>query len=368
MQNEEYLTWISEEKTKLMLNSGNWLFIVSLLLTLFLLVYNDNYSVMLHPVIYINILSALMSVVLLWHYLPYSILRAWRVLVTGIVILVCGWCAVFCCAFRHNESSVIFPLAITLLFVSLLTVYLSATLLTFVVLSFSLTLAAGSIIFRDGSAVQAVTTFITIVFIIFSARVILMRRFDSAMERERENVFLIGKLSSLASKDPLTGLYNRRYFNNYLESVFPQSEDNQTGLSLLLVDVDYFKKYNDFYGHQAGDECLADIANCLTESVRNPQDLVARYGGEEFIIALPGASMAQATTVADRVKMHLSRRALPHEASQTAHVVTVSQGVAEWMPGLNQKQLVNNADRALYLAKSRGRNCYALYRDDEDTI
>lgn len=133
---------------------------------------------------------------------------------------------------------------------------------------------------------------------------------------------LIQRLESIANRDALTGTANRRALNAYGGDLAAK-----TPLALMMIDVDYFKRYNDRYGHQAGDECLSSVAQVLKMAVRAEGDLVARYGGEEFVVVLPGVSLAHATAIAERIQQKIREAGLPHAASAVASEVTVSIGI-----------------------------------------
>ena len=124
----------------------------------------------------------------------------------------------------------------------------------------------------------------------------------------------------------------------------------------MMIDVDYFKRYNDRYGHQAGDECLSSVAQVLKMAVRAEDDLVARYGGEEFVVALPMVPLVHATAIAERIQQKIHEAARPHEASEVASVVTVSIGIVDSDGTVPMETLIARADSALYQAKNKGRN------------
>lgn len=173
------------------------------------------------------------------------------------------------------------------------------------------------------------------------------------------------ELSILAATDGLTGLANRRTFDSHLESEWLRAAREDTPLSLLLVDIDYFKAFNDAYGHQAGDHCLRAVARLLQESVRRPADLVARYGGEEIAVLLPVTSAKGATRIAEAIRLGVETLAMPHKHSAPAGVVTISIGAATLFPAseaisTGPKDLIAMADRALYDAKLEGRNRVAV--------
>ncbi|MBV6625598.1 MAG: diguanylate cyclase [Rivularia sp. (in: Bacteria)] len=165
------------------------------------------------------------------------------------------------------------------------------------------------------------------------------------------------ELQQLANYDGLTGLANRRYFDNCLQQEWKNSLRGQTSLSLIMCDVDYFKKYNDTYGHQAGDKCLQQIAYVLKETIKRPLDLAARYGGEEFVILLPNTSIEGAIHLAKLIISKVESLDIPHINSDVSHCVTVSLGAASNNPSNDSlESLITAADKMLYKAKSAGRN------------
>lgn len=176
--------------------------------------------------------------------------------------------------------------------------------------------------------------------------------------KEQELLVANAALSRLAAADGLTGLANRRRFDQRLHEEWQRAQRDRYSLSLLMVDVDFFKLYNDHYGHQQGDDCLRRLAGVLAHQARRPADLVARYGGEEFVLLLPETEADGAMEVAEQLRREALALALPHAASKVAAIVTVSVGVASLVPGpeLAEEGLVAAADKALYAAKHAGRN------------
>jgi diguanylate cyclase (GGDEF)-like protein len=166
------------------------------------------------------------------------------------------------------------------------------------------------------------------------------------------------RLEELATIDDLTQLTNRRRFSKVLEQEWQRAIRERIPLGLLMLDVDFFKRYNDTYGHQAGDGCLQRVAAVLASRARRPSDLAARYGGEEFAVVLPGADQAGAMAVGEWIRAEVERQRIPHGASPAGDVVTVSVGVAVATPapGTDPASLVAAADAALYRAKEGGRN------------
>lgn len=165
-------------------------------------------------------------------------------------------------------------------------------------------------------------------------------------------------LRVLAFIDGLTGLANRRRFDETLQLEWRRCRRNDSPLALLMIDIDHFKLYNDRYGHQAGDSCLQAVAATLKAAFGRAQDLVARYGGEEFVCLLPECDHAAAKPKADALVQAVASLGLPHESSPTAATLTISLGIAVIIPNVSRspEDLVMAADAALYQAKQQGRN------------
>jgi diguanylate cyclase (GGDEF)-like protein len=164
-------------------------------------------------------------------------------------------------------------------------------------------------------------------------------------------------MESLVVVDALTGIANRRRFDEVLATEWRRALREGDKLSLLLIDADHFKRYNDTYGHVRGDSCLKQIAEAALDVVLRPGDLVARYGGEEFAVVLPGTDETGAKAVAEDICQALRNRRLPHEGNAPG-IVTISIGCATVVPqrGKVPQDLIESADQALYRAKGRGRN------------
>ncbi|HTR05819.1 MAG TPA: diguanylate cyclase [Paraburkholderia sp.] len=165
------------------------------------------------------------------------------------------------------------------------------------------------------------------------------------------------ELQLLARTDSLTGLHNRRTLGDILEQEWRRAKRTRSVFSLLFVDIDRFKAYNDKYGHQAGDDALAAVARCIGENIRQPVDTAARYGGEEFIVVLPDTRLDGACAIAENIRMAISELDIEHSDSEYGHV-TASIGSASWTPeqDIDVTQVIKAADRALYDAKAQGRN------------
>jgi diguanylate cyclase (GGDEF)-like protein len=178
-----------------------------------------------------------------------------------------------------------------------------------------------------------------------------------------DNARLFAETQKAAISDGLTGLANRRHFDGVLEDEWKRARREGTSLALIMIDVDSFKRYNDTYGHQAGDECLRQVASVLASTARRAMDLAARYGGEEFALILPNTSLAGAAQRAEELRSRIEALHLPHQTSQTSAWVTLSAGVAALIPAQDATpaELIALADQALYHAKQSGRNCIHLH-------
>lgn len=182
---------------------------------------------------------------------------------------------------------------------------------------------------------------------------------EGILVQDKDHLTLLSEqLAELSLKDALTGVANRRRFDELLDREWGRAERQSSSLALLFIDVDNFKAYNDHYGHQAGDDCLRAVAFVLADAGRRQSDLVARYGGEEFVLLLPDTDMDGAMEAAVRICSFLEQAALPHVAVPHGRV-TASIGVAACIPasGKSPRGLVKAADAAVYAAKSAGRNC-----------
>ncbi|QRM28579.1 sensor domain-containing diguanylate cyclase [Microvirga sp. VF16] len=201
--------------------------------------------------------------------------------------------------------------------------------------------------------------FRTVVMSLLVATIAALGWILSAELRRREEAE--AELSVLAVTDGLTGLANRRLFDKQLETEWLRASREKSPVSLLLVDVDQFKAYNDIYGHQAGDECLRTIAKTIASAARRPGDLVARYGGEELVILLPDLDEVGAAAVAENIRAKVEALCVQHEANIPSRTLTVSIGSATCVPSLDRSRngpesLITLADAALYRAKQGGRN------------
>ena len=201
----------------------------------------------------------------------------------------------------------------------------------------------------------------------------ITKPFNVAVVRARVRTHLTLKRQSDAMRemtltDALTGIANRRSFNDAIQNEWRRCARSVTLLSVIMIDIDHFKLYNDAYGHQAGDACLKQVAAAMLQCAGRSPDLLARYGGEEFVILLPQVDAQGAATVAARILESVRALAIPHRMSSAGDTVTVSIGVATLLPdmGSDPEELVSCADNALYRAKKEGRNRFCVDDCDQE--
>ncbi|MCG9876397.1 MAG: diguanylate cyclase [Leptospiraceae bacterium] len=193
------------------------------------------------------------------------------------------------------------------------------------------------------------------------------KREEELLETTRILNMMNRYLENISSHDPLTNVYNRRYFDQFLESEWKNIPKSKEPLSLLMIDIDFFKSYNDEYGHQAGDSALKKFSNMLNEIVTRARDIVARYGGEEFAIILPRTNSKGAKHIADEICKKIYSLEIQHKHSPFSNFLTCSIGVAtqyteSWLRD-KQEEIILKADKALYKAKEKGRNQAIVYQE-----
>jgi diguanylate cyclase (GGDEF)-like protein len=203
--------------------------------------------------------------------------------------------------------------------------------------------------------------------VVLNAKIRAMQRIDAMsrklLDMSSQLAAVNRELELISKQDALTRIANRRHFDSSLAQELKRAARQQSDLSLILIDIDYFKRYNDRYGHQAGDDCLRQVAGALAAACRRPGDLVARYGGEEFAIVLPDTPQAGAVAVADALCLAIAQLAIPHAESDASKTVSISLGLASLVPDAQTapEQLIECADQALYRAKQKGRNCQVTH-------
>lgn len=166
------------------------------------------------------------------------------------------------------------------------------------------------------------------------------------------------ELHRLSSTDGLTEIHNRRKFDEYMEREWKRALRERSTISLIIIDIDHFKLFNDTYGHPAGDICLKSVASALSSCLHRPGDFLARYGGEEFAVILPQTNAEGAIHISESLRLAVKNLQIPHESSPSADHITISLGITGYQPGQNDdlSDFIGIADQALYEAKSAGRD------------
>ncbi len=174
------------------------------------------------------------------------------------------------------------------------------------------------------------------------------------------------ELARMVFVDGLTGITNRRYFDNTSYTEWGRAAREGAPISIIMIDIDYFKFYNDTYGHQDGDDCLKEVARALDDALERSGDFVSRYGGEEFVAVLPNTDLAGAMVVAENMKANVSDLKLKHESSKVSDHVTISLGVGSISPSRRSEpsDLILEVDKALYKAKQNGRNRIEIIEEE----
>ena len=206
---------------------------------------------------------------------------------------------------------------------------------------------------------------ITLLTLIFLGLYIFRPLANTLLEERAQLEHANQELSFLSSVDGLTGIPNRRRFDQFLSQLWSLSARNGEPIALIMCDIDFFKMYNDTFGHLQGDECLKNVATALKDTLKRQVDLVARYGGEEFVVVLPNTHVEGATKVAETLRSNVENLAIPHPHSSVTPKVTISLGVAIGYANsiVLPETLIETADHALYQAKQEGRNRYILATD-----
>ncbi|MBU0673110.1 MAG: diguanylate cyclase [Proteobacteria bacterium] len=193
----------------------------------------------------------------------------------------------------------------------------------------------------------------------------LKEEIDQRKARETELIAVTNKLTRanailqrLSYIDSLTGIGNRRYFDELFRKEWGRARREVRDLALVIVDIDFFKAYNDLYGHLAGDECLRQVAQAMADALKRPVDFIARFGGEEFAVVLPQTDQSGMIHIAEELMAAVAALAIPHKGSPVSDILTISLGLASMVPALDDQvdDLLAAADTALYMAKNNGRN------------
>jgi diguanylate cyclase (GGDEF)-like protein len=205
----------------------------------------------------------------------------------------------------------------------------------------------------------AVLALLLVEILLYSTWEYSRKKLQNAIDKKTQELSVANEnLEKLASLDGLTQLANRRFFDQHLDQVWRLNVRNKTPLSMILCDIDYFKRFNDTYGHPEGDECLKKVANAMQQVTKRPTDFVARYGGEEFVVVLSNTNLEGAIKIAEDIRNNVKKMEIDHSASDASKYVSLSFGISSTVPisSDDKENLIVKADQALYKAKNKGRN------------
>lgn len=277
-----------------------------------------------------------------------------KVLPAIVLLFGISWALVFFNLLLHYATPLLtLTLAVIILLPAVITFYMSSRLLLLFCTPVVLSLLYGEYLSDHRFDLLQNLGIVIILLVVYSARYILLEWYQRTRRSEYEKSLLIKKLTHLAHFDPLTGLYNRHSLADYVNE---RRRDPNRQLFVLVMDIDFFKQYNDTYGHVAGDECLVRVANCIEVSLRKAEDAAFRYGGEEFVVVALCEKDEEAQSIAQRICQNLADAQIPHAGSGVSPWVTLSVGIARAQPEMALENLLEAADRQLYAAKRAGRN------------
>ncbi|QLR43320.1 membrane-associated sensor domain-containing protein [Enterobacter sp. RHBSTW-00994] len=359
---------LAEMRSIAIKTSMTWFLWVNILFSLFILGrrYFSTFDALTSPLSPQDLLESVMVIDLTLSVAVLFILRMaplqhanWlrKLAKVSVVGLSLCWAICFYVLIASEDIRIIFPFAALLLFTALISLYFDPKVLLSFIVPVWLTILVTTLFHPSSLTVLNALLWILLAGLIESGRRILNSWFLLALRREQENADLIQQLGQLASKDPLTGLANRRSFEARMDDqeILNHQRDG-IGFGLIMLDVDHFKLYNDYYGHQQGDACLVAIAQTLEFATQESKGVVGRFGGEEFVLLLPDATLDMLLNTAENITQALRTQALPYVLSPVNPLVTVSQGLATWQPGQTAPSIIARADKALYMAKQQGRN------------
>lgn len=282
----------------------------------------------------------------------FKVMFPFAVLILGVL-----WATWFYQTIEHyNEQTLALMLMFIILLPATIAFYISGPLLLMFCLPIVLSMLYSEIYsFQKFNLMQMVGTGIVLIMVI-TGRYILLEWYQRTQRSEQEKNQLIKKLTRLAHYDSLTGLFNKGSMVSFFTDNVPALTQQQNSLFLIVLDVDFFKQYNDIYGHVAGDECLLKTSKCIESSLRRADDAAFRFGGEEFVVMTFCEDISQAMAIAQRIQSNLAEARIRHKGSQISQWLTISIGIAQWRNEMQLDVLIENADKELYKAKHAGRN------------
>ncbi|MFI3014234.1 membrane-associated sensor domain-containing protein [Klebsiella aerogenes] len=270
-------------------------------------------------------------------------------------------CGLYFLVERFNNALVTLVITVSILLSAMIAFYISTLLLMLFIIPIVFSLLLTEFYALEHFSIPQLMGSAIILMVVCSARYVLLEWYHRARESELENQRLIRQLTRIADNDGLTGLRNRRGIKPFLENQIKNLHPSQS-IYAIVMDVDFFKQYNDMYGHIAGDACLIKVAGCIRISVRTDSDGVFRFGGEEFVILTTGDTDHLPVRLSERIQQTLQKSRIVHHGSQVSEFITLSIGIAKYEDGMSLKQLLEKADISLYKAKNAGRNTIIFER------
>lgn len=275
------------------------------------------------------------------------------------IVLVFGllWAVLFFNFTLYYQSPLItLMMTIMVLLPATITFFISGRLLFLFSTPLVLSLLYVEIFLKHNFSLPQFIGAIIMLLVIYSARYILLEWYQRVQRSEYEKNILIKKLVQQAHYDALTGLFNRLSLTRFFEECVSSLSGNKKKLFMIVMDIDFFKQYNDVYGHVAGDKCLIKVSQCIEKSLRKESDSAFRFGGEEFVVLTVCDDISQVKAISHRIQQNIAHAHILHKGSGVSSVLTISQGIAQWQEGMALEALVEQADQQLYKAKKNGRN------------
>ncbi len=332
-----------------------WLFVGNML-NAANFIYNDALNSLSLVTVFFSIIGLL---------LRFAVKREQIAAILPLHVLTLGllWAGMFYLMVKHyNTPALSLSLLIIILLPATISFYISGRLLLLFSAPIAVSMFLSELAAFEKFHFLQISGSIIILMVVITARYILLEWYLRSQKSEYAKNLLIKKLTRLAHRDALTGLFNKG-------SLAPHFADNTRLLAfsgeklfMIIMDIDFFKQYNDLYGHVAGDACLVNAAQCITRSLRQSSDTAFRFGGEEFVILTRCHQLEDAIRIAERIRKNIATAKIPHKGSQISSYLTASFGIAPWRERDSLETLAENADKELYKAKQAGRNRVSFAR------
>lgn len=343
-----------------------WFLSLNVIFCLWTLVSNFSHSPNSLNSSIINTLCSLTIIVsLLGFYLRAYIKKKFQPLTLSLLVFALGllWGGLFYFMIQnYNTPTTSLALLITILLPATISFYISGRILILFCAPIIFSMIFSELTSFEKFNPLQISGTIIIFAVVISARYILLEWYIRTQNSEFAKSMLIKKLTRLAHRDSLTGLLNKGSLNTHFEENIQLLRKPEEKLFMIIMDIDFFKQYNDLYGHIAGDECLVKTAKCLSQSLRKSTDTAFRFGGEEFIVLSRCNHIQEAIMIAERIRQTISEAKIPHKGSQHSSWLSASFGVAQWRAGSSLEKLAEDADKELYKAKQAGRNQVSFTR------